>query len=63
MQNENKTIYYFCPHCHSGNDPVMRDLIFSCGTKINDVQDRTKYCHRIQLQKIKAGVIKVENIR
>ena len=68
MQNEidtmteTKTVFYFCPHCHSGNDPVLRDKIFACGTRINDTQDRTQACYRRQLQKIKAGTIKVENI-
>lgn len=37
----------FCPHCRSGNDAVLPDERFSCGTKINNTQDRTESCYQI----------------
>lgn len=40
----------FCPHCHSGNDPVLSQLIWSCGNTMNDPQWRTKECYRRNLE-------------
>lgn len=39
----------FCPHCSSGNDPVLKDTTWSCGVRFNDAQWRTKECYKRQL--------------
>ena len=40
----------FCPHCHSGNDPVLKDTTWSCGVRFNDSTWRTKECYRRTLE-------------
>ena len=40
----------FCPHCRSGHDPVLRDSTWSCGTRFNDAQWRTKECYKRNLE-------------
>lgn len=40
----------FCPHCHSGNDPVLKDTTWSCGVRFNDSAWRTKECYRRNLE-------------
>ena len=40
----------FCPHCHSGNDPVLKDTTWSCGVRFNDSTWRTKECYRRNLE-------------
>ena len=40
----------FCPHCHSGNDPVLKDTTWSCGVRFNDSPWRTKECYRRNLE-------------
>lgn len=39
----------FCPHCRSGNDPVLKDTTWSCGVKFNDTLWRTKECYKRQI--------------
>lgn len=39
----------FCPHCHSGNDPVLKDTTWSCGVRFNDALWRTKECYKRQI--------------
>lgn len=39
----------FCPHCHSGNDPVLKDTTWSCGVRFNDSLWRTKECYKRQI--------------
>ena len=39
----------FCPHCHSGNDPVLKDTTWSCGVRSNDALWRTKECYKRQI--------------
>ena len=39
----------FCPHCHSGNDPVLKDTTWSCGVRFNDALLRTKECYKRQI--------------
>ena len=40
----------FCPHCHSGNDPVLKDTTWSCGVRFNDSTWRTKECYKRNLE-------------
>jgi hypothetical protein len=40
----------FCPHCHSGNDPVLKDTTWSCGVRFNDSTWRTKECFKRNLE-------------
>ena len=40
----------FCPHCRSGHDPVLRVSAWSCGTRFNDAQWRTKECYKRNLE-------------
>ena len=40
----------FCPHCRSGHDPVLKDSTWSCGTRFNDPQWRTKECYKRNLE-------------
>ena len=39
----------FCPHCHSRNDPVLKDTTWSCGVRFNDALWRTKECYKRQI--------------
>ena len=39
----------FCPHCRSGNDPVLKDTTWSCGVKFNDTLWRTNECYKRQI--------------
>ena len=39
----------FCPHCHSGVDPVLKDTTWSCGVRFNDALWRTKECYKRQI--------------
>ena len=39
----------FCPHCHSGNDSVLKDTTWSCGVRFNDALWRTKECYKRQI--------------
>lgn len=39
----------FCPHCRSGNDPVLKDTNWSCGVKFNDTLWRTNECYKRQI--------------
>ena len=45
-----------CPHCHSGHDPMLSGLIWSCGNTINDPQWRTKECYRRNLELAKERI-------
>ena len=57
------TTFFFCPHCLSGEDPVLKHTMWSCGTRFNDTEKRTNSCYRKQLEKIKCGLIKVEIVK
>ena len=39
----------FCPHCHSGVHPVLKDTTWSCGVRFNDALWRTKECYKRQI--------------
>ena len=39
----------FCPHCHSGVHPVLKDTTWSCGVRFNDALWRTKKCYKRQI--------------
>ena len=40
----------FCPHCHSGHDPVLVQSTWSCGVRYNDPSWRTKECYKRNLE-------------
>ena len=46
----------FCPHCHSGNDPVLKDTTWSCGVRFNDSTWRTKECYERQNARLKQRI-------
>ncbi len=50
----------FCPHCHSGNDPVLKDTTWSCGVRFNDPTWRTKECCRRHLESANARIKRLE---
>ena len=52
----------FCPHCRSGHDPVLRDSTWSCGTRFNDAQWRTKECYKRNLELANKRIKRLEEI-
>ena len=50
----------FCPHCHSGNDPVLKDTTWSCGVRFNDALWRTKGCYERQNARLKQRIKRLE---
>lgn len=52
----------FCPHCHSGHDPVLSQLIWSCGNTMNDPQWRTKECYKRNLELANERIKRLDDI-
>ena len=52
----------FCPHCHSGNDPVLKDTTWSCGVRFNDALWRTKECYERQNARLNQRIKHLEDI-
>ena len=50
----------FCPHCHSGNDPVLKDTTWSCGVRFNDSTWRTKECFKRNLESANDRIKRLE---
>ena len=50
----------FCPHCHSGNDPVLKDTTWSCGVRFNDALWRTKECFKRNLESANDRIKRLE---
>ena len=50
----------FCPHCHSGNDPVLKDTTWSCGVRFNDSTWRTKECYERQKARLNQRIKRLE---
>jgi hypothetical protein len=50
----------FCPHCRSGNDPVLKDTTWSCGVRFNDSAWRTKECYRRNLEAANERIKRLE---
>ena len=50
----------FCPHCHSGNDPVLKATTWACGVRFNDSLWRTKECYDRQNARLKKRIKRLE---
>jgi len=50
----------FCPHCHSGNDLVLKDTTWSCGVRFNDALWRTKECYERQNARLNQRIKRLE---
>ena len=60
MSNKTIETVSFCPHCQSGNDPVLKDTTWACGVRFNDTLWRTKECYDRQNARLNQRIKRLE---